>query len=957
VEHSELTGRWSVGAGALVSGVRSLHDLAVQPGTAVQELRVEDADGGGRVVSVLSVRDPIKDAYTKPTARIHGVPWSKLFAVAGVTADDIWPAEVAAAARTIWTARLFPLFQVGARRAGGLSGPADRRGVSEAVIGRLQDRAALWLQYLPQLADDGAAASEAARTHGSPDVLALWRDAERLSLRDILGQADASVEFGWRRSLRGRIDVALLLGAVAQGGNVAVTELVSRLGRGAQTVTSVTDGVGTALDDVAGSHLHLGKSRARTHPGLRRLASTAGGSSDAGPASPGMHGRRGAGREVPGFVGAAAAAPELTWTPQAALSNALSATPGGAAAGSVDVFSFAYAALKGLDDIAAHASTDIAGRALAVQSALLWAMAGWGTVEHRSGPAHNAAWLPAFSLLEGHYALDGGAAAAGGETLAQKRIRAIALLAELRDGWLHRAHLIGRAARHYERASQLLTAQCVYTAHVTPPTPLPASATVPPGTWVMASAPARIDLAGGWSDTPPITYEARALHPATLDAAPAASGSSCIDAIAAFAARGGGLVVNVAVAVDGQQPIGTRSRLVTVATPSEGAGAAAGGTSAPGITIRTRARPAGGAAGGSEGADGAPGVVATTLHVTTLSDLSDYNQPHAEGAIVKCALLCLGLVRLPSTSAFALSSKGADYSTVPPLAEQLTARLGGGLEVETWSLLPHGSGLGGSSILSATVLASLARTVGLVFDLPSLNHLVLLVEQMLSTGGGWQDQVGGMWPGVKASSCTATLPVAVTVQPLSRPGLTPPVMAAQHAHGSGVPGAVTGPAAVDPELSTWLNDHLVLVYTGKTRLAKNLLQRVLRQWAMRENDVTQRVADLRTNAVTMAAGIVARDAAAVGASLSAYWEQKKGMAPMAEPAEVAALIKSLVESGVACGASLTGAGGGGFLVVVTREPKAAAAVARVVAARPGAAEAGLSVHTATVDEMGLVVKV
>jgi fucokinase len=27
------------------------------------------------------------------------------------------------------------------------------------------------------------------------------------------------------------------------------------------------------------------------------------------------------------------------------------------------------------------------------------------------------------------------------------------------------------------------------------------------GSWVLAECPARIDIAGGWSDTPPITYE------------------------------------------------------------------------------------------------------------------------------------------------------------------------------------------------------------------------------------------------------------------------------------------------------------------------------------------------------------------------------------------------------------------------------------------------------------------
>ena len=30
---------------------------------------------------------------------------------------------------------------------------------------------------------------------------------------------------------------------------------------------------------------------------------------------------------------------------------------------------------------------------------------------------------------------------------------------------------------------------------------------VPLDTWVTAECPARIDISGGWSDTPPITYE------------------------------------------------------------------------------------------------------------------------------------------------------------------------------------------------------------------------------------------------------------------------------------------------------------------------------------------------------------------------------------------------------------------------------------------------------------------
>jgi hypothetical protein len=57
--------------------------------------------------------------------------------------------------------------------------------------------------------------------------------------------------------------------------------------------------------------------------------------------------------------------------------------------------------------------------------------------------------------------------------------------------------------------------------------------------------------------------------------------------------------------------------------------------------------------------------------------------------------------------------------------------------------------MGTSSILAATILAAIAGVKGWSFDPESLVHLVLMVEQMLTTGGGWQDQVGGIFPGIK----------------------------------------------------------------------------------------------------------------------------------------------------------------------------------------------------------------
>ena len=73
---------------------------------------------------------------------------------------------------------------------------------------------------------------------------------------------------------------------------------------------------------------------------------------------------------------------------------------------------------------------------------------------------------------------------------------------------------------------------------------------------------------------------------------------------------------------------------------------------------------------------------------------------------------------------------------------------------------------------------------------------MLYLEQLLTTGGGWQDQCGGLYGGAKRSQSRRGLPVKITTQQLQMP----------------------------PGFADTLNEHLILVYTGKTRLARNLLQ-------------------------------------------------------------------------------------------------------------------------------------
>lgn len=67
--------------------------------------------------------------------------------------------------------------------------------------------------------------------------------------------------------------------------------------------------------------------------------------------------------------------------------------------------------------------------------------------------------------------------------------------------------------------------------------------------------------------------------------------------------------------------------------------------------------------------------------------------------------------------------------------------------------IPKGSGLGGSSLLASAILSAIiAYALGAEYVISNPGQIVnaiLAIEQMIGSGGGWQDQTGGMIPGIK----------------------------------------------------------------------------------------------------------------------------------------------------------------------------------------------------------------
>jgi fucokinase len=66
------------------------------------------------------------------------------------------------------------------------------------------------------------------------------------------------------------------------------------------------------------------------------------------------------------------------------------------------------------------------------------------------------------------------------------------------------------------------------------------------------------------------------------------------------------------------------------------------------------------------------------LVITELSQMEDYSQPHAPGALLKAAFICAGIIEFPSSKS---------------LKNQLMEKFSSGFKLQSVSNVPKGSGL------------------------------------------------------------------------------------------------------------------------------------------------------------------------------------------------------------------------------------------------------------------------
>lgn len=256
-----------------------------------------------------------------------------------------------------------------------------------------------------------------------------------------------------------------------------------------------------------------------------------------------------------------------------------------------------------------------------------------------------------------------------------------------------------------------------------------------------------------------------------------------------------------------------------------------------------------------------------------------------------------------------------------PLARQLEV-LGGGIEIRTDADLPLGSGLGTSSILGATTLRALGVMAGIEFSEATLSDQVMRLEQLMTTGGGWQDQAGGIFPGAKVVTTGPGLRQRLRVQPLQW----------------------------SEERQQEFLDRFVLYCTGIRRVAKDLLAQVVGSYLAREAHTLQVLHSIKTLAVEMSYAMAEGEWRHFGGLLDRHWQLNQILDPHTTNAPIESILDA-VRAHLA-GAKLAGAGGGGFLMLMAEDPGRAQLLRDTLRKHP---DARAGVHSYAVAREGLQV--
>ena len=171
---------------------------------------------------------------------------------------------------------------------------------------------------------------------------------------------------------------------------------------------------------------------------------------------------------------------------------------------------------------------------------------------------------------------------------------------------------------------------------------------------------------------------------------------------------------------------------------------------------------------------------------------------------------------------------------------------------------------------------------------------------MLTTGGGWQDQFGGLLQGAKLLTTQRGFDQNPQVRWM--------------------------PTTIFSQ-TEYKACHL-LYYTGITRTAKKLLAEIVRKMFLNDTKELMLLREMKQHAYDMFEAIQSNNFNSLGLLTRKTWEQNKRIDAGTDPEAIHYLTRLIDD--LCLGYKLPGAGGGGYMYMIAKDPEAAARIRTIL---------------------------
>ena len=204
--------------------------------------------------------------------------------------------------------------------------------------------------------------------------------------------------------------------------------------------------------------------------------------------------------------------------------------------------------------------------------------------------------------------------------------------------------------------------------------------------------------------------------------------------------------------------------------------------------------------------------------------------------------------------------------------------------------IDKGSGLGTSSILLGGCIRALGRLFGTEYSDSEIINMVFVAEQIMKTGGGWQDQVGGMLPSLKVTTTTPGVDQTPDIQYV----------------------------ALTETFRKFFAEKLVLIPTGQRHFGRFIVNDVVNRYLENDADAADGYCEIRELNVQLLESIKNDDTHGFISCLNRHYDILKKISPMVSDENIEKLAHGCLEN-VADAVSVCGAGGGGYLLAIMKD--------------------------------------